>query len=54
LPSKWVPNAAETLADSHDAYFGFCPANSQLYRAGGKLSQDRAGFAFRMLLADRR
>jgi hypothetical protein len=32
MPFKWVPNAAETLADSHDGHFGFCPANSQLYR----------------------
>jgi hypothetical protein len=36
---KWVPIAAETPgrpketpAESHDRYFGFCPAKSQLYR----------------------
>src|SRR3979411_3198065 len=52
LPSKWVPNAAATPADSHDGYFGFCPANSQLYRVGENLSQDKAPIAFRMLLAD--
>jgi hypothetical protein len=32
MPFKWVPNAAETLADSHEGHFGFCPANSQFYR----------------------
>src|SRR5216683_1749112 len=37
---KWVPIAAETLrtpkeipSNSHDKYFGFCPAKSQLYRS---------------------
>jgi hypothetical protein len=44
MPIKWVPNAAAMLGNipreiprkfqekSHDAYFGFCPAKSQLYR----------------------
>jgi hypothetical protein len=32
MPFKWVSNAAETLLDSHDGHFRFCPANSQLYR----------------------
>ena len=32
MPFKWVSNAAETLPDSHDGHFRFCPANSQLYR----------------------
>jgi hypothetical protein len=32
MPTKWVPIAAETPLESHDAYFGFCPAKSQLYR----------------------
>jgi glucan 1,3-beta-glucosidase len=42
LPSKWVPNTAETLARFHDGYFGFCPANSQLYRAVVKSPQGMA------------
>jgi hypothetical protein len=41
LPSKWVPNAAETATVSHDGYFGFCPANSQLYRRVVKSSQGK-------------
>jgi hypothetical protein len=36
LPPKLVSNAADTLSDSNDAYFGFCPAKSQLYHGGGK------------------
>jgi hypothetical protein len=32
LPPKWVPNAAETLPESHDGHFGFCPAKPQLCR----------------------
>ncbi|HVQ69137.1 MAG TPA: hypothetical protein VMT08_16725, partial [Bradyrhizobium sp.] len=36
LPPKLVSNAADTLSDSNDAYFGFCPAKSQLYQGGGK------------------
>jgi hypothetical protein len=39
LPSKWVSNTAETLAGFHDGYFSFCPAKSQLYRAGVKSPQ---------------
>jgi hypothetical protein len=42
LPSKWVPNAAETPADSHAGYFGFCPAKSQLYRVVVKSPQGMA------------
>src|SRR6202021_386176 len=33
MPFNWVPNTAETVPDSHDGHFGFCPAKSQLYRA---------------------
>jgi hypothetical protein len=33
MPSKWVSNAAKRFVESHDGHFGFCPANSQLYRA---------------------
>jgi hypothetical protein len=41
LPSKWVPNAAETATDSHAGYFGFCPAKSQLYRLVVKSPQGK-------------
>jgi hypothetical protein len=33
MPGKWVPNAANFCAESHDWNLGFCPASSQLYRA---------------------
>jgi hypothetical protein len=36
LPPKLVSNAADTLSDSNDGYFGFCPAKSQLYHDDGK------------------
>jgi hypothetical protein len=36
LPPKLVSNAADTLNDPNDGYFGFCPAKSQLYHGGGK------------------
>jgi hypothetical protein len=52
MPSKSVPSAAETLAESHDWYFRFCPARSQLYRSSAKLSQDNLGIARLVLLAD--
>jgi hypothetical protein len=45
MPSKWVPNAAETtgdLAESHDRNFEFCPAKSQLYHGGGKTAAGSA------------
>src|SRR5258705_8680340 len=41
MPFKWVPNAAETLTVSHDGYFGFCPAKSQLYRVVVKPPRQR-------------
>jgi hypothetical protein len=43
MPSKWVPNAAETLTKSHDGHFGFCPAKSQLYRGSENSPQDERG-----------
>jgi hypothetical protein len=52
MPSKWVSSAAETLAESHDRNFRFCPAKSQLYRNSAKLSQDNLGIARLVLLAD--
>jgi hypothetical protein len=54
MPSKSVSSAAETLAKSHDRNFGFCPANSQLYRGSAKLSQDNHGIDRFSLLADGR
>jgi hypothetical protein len=39
LPPKLDSNAADSLNDSNDRYFGFCPAKSQLYRAVVKLPQ---------------
>jgi hypothetical protein len=42
MPFKWVPNAAETLPDSHDGHFGFCPAKPQLYRVVVKPPRDFA------------
>ena len=47
MPSKWVPNAAETAPDSHDVNFGFCPANSQLYRLTVKPPRRNAAIACR-------
>jgi hypothetical protein len=43
LPTKWVSNTAEMSADSHDDYYGFCPAMSQLYRAVVKLPHRKSG-----------
>jgi hypothetical protein len=43
---NWVPNAAKmprTPAESHDVYFGFCPAKSQLYRGVVKCRKAFAG-----------
>src|SRR3982074_3944082 len=52
MPCKWGPNAAETLTDSHDGHFRFCPAKSQLYRAVVKPPREEAGIARVLLLAD--
>jgi hypothetical protein len=31
------------LSNSHEGHFGFCPANSQLYRGSENWSQDERG-----------
>src|SRR5215218_7514257 len=48
MPPKWVPNAAEMAPDSHAVYFGFCPANSQLYRITVKRARRNAAIPCRL------
>jgi hypothetical protein len=43
MPFKLVPNAAGTLAESHDGHFRFCPAIAQVYRFVITDRRQRAG-----------
>ena len=52
---NWSPMRRTRSGDSHDGYFGFCPAKSQLYHGGGKTAAGGAGgIGLPCILAERR